>query len=153
MSSQNILQRASELKLMEREADAETREVKSAAVPVSSLFGGEEYVKVKKTDWNKIVNIFHKAVKQNHLVEKYEKKMAGLEKQIDALNDQMEKLKRFVESRGLGEAIAEYLKSLAPKSIKQRLKEAKAVAVEQSRQRAGNIRRMSEKEKYQGQEL
>ena len=145
--------RASELKLMEREADAEAKAVKSAAVPVSSLFGGEEYVKVKKTDWNKIVTVFHKAVQQNHLMEKYEKKIAGLEKRLDALNGQMEKLKRFVESRGLGEAFAEYLKSLAPKTIKQRLKEAKAEAAEQNRQRADNIRRMPEKKKYQGQEL
>ena len=145
--------RASELKLMEREADAETKAVKSAAVPVNSLFGGEEYVKVKKADWNKIVNVFHKAVQQNHLVEKYEKKIAGLEKRIDALNGQLEKLKRFVESRGLGEAFAEYLKSLAPKTMRQKLKEAKAEAVEQNRQRADNIRRVPEKEKYQGQEL
>ena len=58
-----------------------------------------------------------------------------------------------MESRGLGEAFAEYLKSLAPKTIKQRLKEAKAEAAEQNRQRADNIRRMPEKKKYQGQEL
>ena len=138
---------------MEREADAETKAVKSAAVPVSSLFGGEEYVKVKKTDWNKIVTVFHKAVQQNRLVEKYEKKIAGLEKRINALNGQLEKLKQFVESRGLGEAFAEYLKTLAPKSIMQKLKEAKAEAAEQNRQRADNIRRMPEKGKYQGQEL
>ena len=138
---------------MEREADAEAKAVKSAAVPVGSLFGGGEYVKVKKTDWNKIVNVFHKAVQQNHLVEKYKKKIAGLEKRLDALNGQTEKLKRFVESRGLGEAFTEYLKIFAPKSIKQRLKEAKAEAAEQNRQRADNIRRMPEKEKYQGQEL
>ncbi len=40
--------RASELKLMEWEADAETKAVKSAAVPVNRLFGGKEYVKVKR---------------------------------------------------------------------------------------------------------
>ncbi len=72
------------------------------------------------------MNVFHKAVQQNHLVEKYETKTAGREKRLDALNGQIEKLKRFVESRGLGDAFAEYLKSIAPKSIKQRLKEEKA---------------------------
>ena len=43
--------RAAELKLMEREAEAETRKIKSVVVPVNNLFGGEEYVKVKKSDW------------------------------------------------------------------------------------------------------
>ncbi len=142
-----------EYKAAMREADAETKAVKSAAVLVSSLFGGEEYVKVKKADWNRIVTVFHKAVRQNHLVEKYEKKTARLEKRIDALNGRLDKLKRFVESGGLGEAFAEYLKSLAPKTIKQKLKEAKAEAAEQNWQRTDNIRRMPEKEKYQGQEL
>ena len=72
------------------------------AVPITSLFGGEEYVKVKKSDWNTMLDAFDKAISRNHLLEKYEKKIGILEKKIDTFADQTEKLKRFVASRGLG---------------------------------------------------
>ena len=95
------------------------------AVPVNNLFGGEEYVKIKKSDWNTIVDAFSRAVSRNHLLEKYEKKIAGLEHKISILSEQVEKLKRFVASQGLGEAFVEFVKSLAPKSLKQRMEEKK----------------------------
>lgn len=40
--------RATTLKNISKEVDAETKKIKSAAIPVNHLFGGEEYVKVKK---------------------------------------------------------------------------------------------------------
>ena len=127
--------RAAELKLMEREAEAETRKIKSVAVPVSNLLGGGEYVKVKKSDWNKITDVFRRALERDHLVDKYEKEISGLEKNVTMLSDQVEKLKRFVAAQGLGEAFTEFIKSLAPKSFRQKLKEAKAEAAEQNRQK------------------
>ena len=51
----------------------QTKKIKSAAIPVNHLFGGEEYVKVKKNDWNKIMDAFSRAVSRNYLLEKYEK--------------------------------------------------------------------------------
>ena len=42
--------RATTLKNISKEVDAETKKIKSAAIPVNHLFGGEEYVKVKKND-------------------------------------------------------------------------------------------------------
>lgn len=110
--------RAEMLKMISKETSAETKNMKSAAVPVNNLFGGEEYVKVKKSDWNKILDAFSRAASRNHLLEKYEKKISSLEKKIETLNDQVEKLKRFVASRGLGEAFVGYVKSLAPKTMK-----------------------------------
>ena len=109
--------------------------MKSVAVPVTNLFGSEEYVKVKKSDWNKMLDAFSKAVSRNHLLEKYEKKISNLEKKIAALTEQVEKLKRFVASRGLGEAFVEFIKLLAPKTMKQKLEDAKLDAVEHNRQR------------------
>lgn len=88
--------------------------MKSAAVPITSLFGGEEYVKVKKSDWNTMLDAFGKAISRNHLLEKDEKKIANLEERIITLTDQVEKLKWFVASRGLGETFVEFVKSLAP---------------------------------------
>ena len=96
--------------------------------------GSEEYVKVKKSDWNKMLDAFSKAVSRNHLLEKYEKKISNLEKKIAALTEQVEKLKRFVASRGLGEAFVEFIKSLSPKTMKQKLEDAKLDAVEHNRQ-------------------
>ena len=127
--------RAETLKMISKEAAAETKDMKSAAVPITNLFGGEEYVKVKKSDWNKLLDAFNRSVSRNHLLEKYEKKISSLEKKIAALTEQVEKLKRFVASRGLGEAFVEFVKSLAPKTMKQRLEEAKSEADVHNRQR------------------
>ena len=68
-------------------------------------------------------------------MEKYEKKISNLEKKIDALTEQVEKLKRFVASRELGEAFVEFVKSLASKTMKQRLEDAKSDADVHNRQR------------------
>ena len=94
--------RAETFKTISKEVNTETKKMKSAAVPITSLFGGEEYVKVKKSDWNTMLDAFDKAISRNHLLEKYEKKIGILEKKIDTFADQTEKLKRFVASRGLG---------------------------------------------------
>ena len=127
--------RVETLKMISKEAAAETKNMKSAAVPMTNLFGGEEYVKVKKSDWNKLLDAFTRSVSRNHLLEKYENKISSLEKKIAALTDQVEKLKRFVASKGLGEAFVEFVKSLAPKTMKQRLEEAKSEADVHNRQR------------------
>ena len=127
--------RAETLKIISKEVTAETKDMKSAAVPMTNLFGGEEYVKVKKSDWNKLLDAFNRSISRNHLLEKYEKKISGLEKKIAVLTDQVEKLKRFVASKGLGEAFVEFVKSLAPKTMKQRLEEAKSEADVHNRQR------------------
>ena len=127
--------------------------MKSVAVPVTNLFGSEEYVKVKKSDWNKMLDAFSKAVSRNHLLEKYEKKISNLEKKIDTLTEQVEKLKRFVASRGLGEAFVEFIKSLAPMTMKQKLEEAKEDAAEHNRQRQGRRQDMVSKNKQRQQEM
>lgn len=156
-SNQELLEkhdlRATTLKTISKEVDAETKNMKSVAIPVNNLFGGEEYVKVKKSDWNKIIDAFSRAVSRNHLLEKYEKKISALEKKIVTLTDQIEKLKQFVAARGLGEAFVEFVKSLAPKSFKQKLEEKKADAAEQNRQRKTTQQKMPDKKKKLQQEM
>ena len=144
--------RAETFKMISKEVAAETKSMKSVAVPMANLFGSEEYVKVKKSDWNKILDAFSKAVSRNHLLEKYEKKISSLEKKTAVLTDQVEKLKRFVASRGLGEAFVEFIKSLAPKTMKQKLEDAKLDAVEHNRQRK-NQQALPEKNKWRQQEM
>ena len=145
--------RAETFKMISKEVAAETKSMKSVAVPVTNLFGSEEYVKVKKSDWNKILDAFSKAVSRNHLLEKYEKKISGLERKIDMLTDQVEKLKRFVASRGLGEAFVEIVKLLGPKTMKQRLEDAKSEADVHNRQREMLERGQAEKCKRWQQEV
>ena len=144
--------RADTFQLISKEVAAETKNMKSAAVPVANLFSSEEYVKVKKSDWNKILDAFNKAVSRNHLLEKYEKKISNLEKKIAVLTEQVEKLKRFVASMGLGEAFVEFVKSLSPKTMKQKLEDAKADATEHNRQRK-NTQVLPEKNKRWQQEM
>ena len=145
--------RAETFKMISKEVAAETKNMKSVAVPVTNLFGSEEYVKVKKSDWNKMLDAFSKAVSRNYLLEKYEKKISNLEKKIATLNEQVEKLKRFVASRGLGEAFVEFVKSLAPKTMKQRLEDAKSDAMEHNQQRKNNQQDIVKKNKQWQQEM
>ena len=107
----------------------------------------------KKSDWNKIMDAFNRAVSRNHLLEKYEKKISALEKKIATLTDQIEKLKQFVASRGLGEVFAEFVKSLAPKSFKQKLEEKKADVAERNQQRRTTQQKMPDKKKKLQQEM
>lgn len=145
--------RAETLKIISKEAAAETKGMKSAAVPISNLFGGEEYVKIKKSDWNKLLDAFNKSVSRNHLLEKYEKKISGLEQKTDMLSEQVEKLKRFVASKGLGEAFAEYVRLLAPKTMRQRLEDTRTEADAHNRQRKLPERGKTEKSKKWQQEI
>ena len=145
--------RAETFKMLSKEVAAETKNMKSVAVPVTNLFGSEECVKVKKSDWNKMLDAFSKALSRNHLLEKYEKKISDLEKKIAVLTDQVEKLKRFVASRGIGDAFVEYVKSLAPKTMKQRLEEAKKDVAEQNQQRKSSQKDIERKNKQCQQEM
>ena len=86
------------------------------------------------------------------LLEKYKKK-SNLEQKIAALTEQVEKLKGFVASRGLGEAFMEFVKSLAPKTMKQKLEEAKTDASEYNQQRKNNQQAVTRENKQRKQEL
>ena len=96
---------------------------------------------------------FSKAVSRNHLLEKYEKKISDLEKKTATLTDQVEKLKRFVASKGLGEAFVEFVKSFAPKTMKQRLEEAKKDVAEHNHQRKSSQQGIGRNNKQWQQEM
>ena len=111
----------------DRQKDNDLKEIENSENEEKVFY--ENVVQIgKKTDWNKIENVFRKAVQQNHLGKKYEKKITRLKKRIADLNGKLGKLKRFVESRELGGTHAEYLQSLAPKTMRQKVKETKAEA-------------------------
>lgn len=128
--------RTDTLKTIAKETEKDTKKLKSAAVSVSNIFGSEEYVKVKKSDWDKIIDAFSRAVSRNKLLEKYEKKIVALEKKVSDVNGLLDKMKRFISTRGLGEAFVEFVKSLEPKTMKERLVEKQRVVKEQTQQKS-----------------
>lgn len=128
--------RADTLKTIAKETEKDTKKLKSAAIPVSNILGSEEYVKVKKSDWEKIIDAFSRAVSRNKLLEKYEKKIVALEKKVADVSGLLDKMKQFISNRGLGEAFAEFVKSLEPKTMKERLTEKQKVVKEQTQQKS-----------------
>ena len=128
--------RADTLKTIAKGTEKDTKKLKSAAVPVSNIFGSEEYVKGKKSDWEKIIDAFGRAISRNKLLEKYEKKIVALEKKVSDVSGLLDKMKQFISNRELGEALAEFVKSLEPKTMKERLTEKQKVVKEQTQQKS-----------------
>ena len=100
--------RADGIDKISKEVSAEVKNVKAAATPVKFIFGGEEYVKVKKSEWSRIVATFEKALTRNKLLDKYEEKIAELEKTVDYLKTRVEKftnrikeMKKFLTEKDL----------------------------------------------------
>lgn len=116
---------AETLKVVSKEVDAEMGKVKSAAVPINSLFGGEEYVKIKKSDWSRLTDAFRRALSVKKLVEQYEKKITNLNDKLADLEGQVEKLNRFLDIKGLGAAFEEFLDALKPKKLRDKINENK----------------------------
>ncbi len=134
--------RAETLNVISKEVKPEIKKMKSAAVQMNSFFSKEEYVKVKKKDWVQILDAFDRAVSRNYLLETYEKKMAALENRIKDIHGRFQKLEQFVISKGLNE---EFVKFSTPKSMKQKMEEARVRAMEYNRQR--KIAKTEQKEK------
>lgn len=114
---------------------------------MNNFFGNEEYVKIKKSDWNKIMDAFSRTVSRNRLLEKYENKIATLEQSVTALSQQVEKMKKFVAMKGLGEAFGEFVKSMAPKTFKQKLEEKKVILEAQKKQRKVEEQEMGDRKR------
>lgn len=156
-NSQEILEkhdlRATTLRTISKEVVAETKKMKSVAVPMNNLFSSEEYVKVKKSDWNKIMDAFSRTVLRNRLLEKYENKISALEQNVSILSEQVEKMKQFVAMKGLEEAFKEFVKSMVPKTFKQKLEEKKAILEVQKKQRKVEEQEMGDRKRRWQQEL
>lgn len=123
----------STLKMISKEVETEKKKLKGAAIPINNIFTGEEYVKIKKKDWNRIINAFGQAISSNRLLEKYERKISELNDSISELTKQVEKYTGFLKVKNLEEIFRDYLDSIGPKSIKNCLKRNKSVLVEQKK--------------------
>ena len=141
--------RAKDLKSISEEAEMENKKVKSMALAVNNFFGSEEYVKVKKSDWNKITDIFKRSISRNFLLETYEKKICGLEKKVSKLTGQIERRIQFIASKDLEQAYVEFEKSLQPKTFKQKLEEKKEDVFKQNQKRNMEKQEITNKKRFQ----
>ena len=73
------------------------------------------------------MDAFSRAVSRNKLLDKYEKKITALEKKVADVSGLLDKMKQFISARGLGEAFTEFVKSLEPKTMKERLVEKQKI--------------------------
>ena len=90
----------------------------------------------KEKRLGKIIDAFGRAVSRNKLLEKYEKKIVALEKKVSDVSGLLDKMKQFISNRGLGEVFAEFVKSLEPKTMKERLTEKQKVVKKQTQQKS-----------------
>ncbi|SHK84058.1 plasmid recombination protein [Hespellia stercorisuis] len=124
--------KAETLKTVEKEVNADMKKTKSMAVPTKGILDKEEYVKVKKSDWNKILEGMKWAVTNKKVVDKYEKKIIALENKLAKITQVFEQLKKFLSLNGLTEAWNRFIE---PKSIKRSIEEHKKAIQEQSSQK------------------
>ena len=75
---------------------------------LGDVYKRQEYVKVKKSEWSRIVATFEKALTRNKLLDKYGAKIAELEKTVDCLKTRVEKftnrikeMKKFLMEKNL----------------------------------------------------
>lgn len=120
------------LKTVEKEVNTDMKKTKSMAVPTKGILDREEYVKVKKSDWNKILEAMKWAVTKKKVVDKYEKKIIALENKLAKITQVFEQLKKFLSANGLTEEWNRFIES---KSIKRSLTEHKKAIQEQSSQK------------------
>ena len=94
------------------------------------------------------MHAFSRAVSRNKLLEKYEKKIVALEKKVSDVSGLLDKMKQFISNRGLGEAFAEFVKALEPKTMKERLTEKQKVVKKQTQQKSMHTQEHGTSRKY-----
>lgn len=125
--------KAETLKTVEREVNADMKKTKSMAVPTTKgILDREEYVKIKKSDWDKILEGMKWAVINKKVVEKYEKKIIALENKLTRITQVFKQLKKFLVVNELTEA---WNKFIEPKSIIRKLGEHQKAIQEQGSQK------------------
>ena len=136
--------RADSIDTIGKEVSAAVKKAKAAATPGKSLFGGEEYVKVKRSEWDSIITTFEKAVQKTSFLDRYEEKIAELEKTVDYLNTRMEKftnrikeMKKFLTEKNMLHEFLNLTRKPEQETIQERIDrknaEAKAKAEQADR--------------------
>lgn len=100
---------------------------KPVAQQIMSFGKPTGYVKVKESDWKKILKIFRVTRTKDKAVEKMAKDMADKDSMIKQLTDRLDKCKEFLQKHNLFEAFKEFIK---PKEQKKERVSARAKIAE-----------------------
>ena len=106
------------LRKIEKAIKENEKSIKGVAVPVRTFLKNDEYVKIKKTDWENILNSYTWAKSREKLLDNYEDKIAKQEEDIEKLQVLKKKTERFLSEVGLSDEFCEFI---GPKSVKKEL--------------------------------
>ena len=106
------------LRIIEKAIKEDEKAIKGVAVPIRNFLKNDEYVKIKKSDWENILNAYTWAKSREKLLDNYEDKIAKHEETIEDLKVFKRKTERFLSEVGLSDEFYEFI---GPKSVKKEL--------------------------------
>lgn len=122
-------------KPVKRELDAIRKKTKE----LPSLLGGEKYIRISESDFERVMDMAQAAGTLEKLNEAYDKDMDMMQGKIDKLTSQVQILKdkltkteAFLKFKGL---LEEFKESLKPKSLKRDLQDKQVMSEERERKR------------------
>lgn len=106
------------LRIIEKAIKEDEKAIKGVAVPIKNFLKNDEYVKIKKSDWENILDAYTWAKSREKLLDNYEDKIAKQEEDIKELQVFKRKTERFLSEVGFSEEFYEFIGS---KSVKKEL--------------------------------
>lgn len=111
--------KAESLKKVEQAIKEDEKDIKGVAAPIKGFLINEEYVKIKKDDWEHILGAYRWAKSREKLLNQYEDTISAKDKIISKLETFKKNCLAFLSKLGLLETFNEFI---SPKSIKKELK-------------------------------
>lgn len=111
--------KAESLKKVEQAIKEDEKDIKGVAAPIKGFLSNEEYVKIKKDDWEHILGAYRWAKSREKLLNQYEDTISAKDKIISKLETFKKNCLAFLSKLGLLEKFNEFI---SPKSIKKELK-------------------------------
>lgn len=111
--------KAESLKKVEQALKEEEKGMKGVAVPIKGFLRNEEYVKIKKDDWEHILEAYKWAKGREKLLNQYEDIISEKNNIISKLETSKKNCLTFLSKLGLIEKFNEFI---SPKSIRKELK-------------------------------
>lgn len=111
--------KAESLKKVEQALKEDEKDIKGVAAPIKGFLSNEEYVKIKKDDWEDILGAYKWAKGREKLLNQYEDTISAKDNIISKLESFKKNCLAFLSKLGLLEKFNEFI---SPKSIRKELK-------------------------------
>lgn len=111
--------KAESLKKVEQAIKEDEKDIKGVAAPIKGFLSNEEYVKIKKDDWEHILGAYKWAKSREKLLNQYEDTISAKDTIISKLETFKKNCLAFLSKLGLLEKFNEFI---SPKSIRKELK-------------------------------